>query len=250
MSSMVSASAGPGSVSPSREDFRALAESRRVIPVVRRVLADGETPIGVYRKLAADRPGTFLFESAENGASWTRWSFIGVRSPAALTVRGGEAVWTGTPPVGLPSEGNPLNVLRETIEARHTEPLPGLPPLTGGMVGYIGYDAVRWLEKLPELAERDLDVPELTMLLATDLAAFDHHEGTVTLIANAVNWDDSPERVDAAYDDAVARLSAMTEQLQVPGHRGEARDGVVVGRVHALGRVVPVDRSEEHTSEL
>lgn len=110
MSSMVSAyagSTGPGSVSPSREDFRALAESRRVIPVVRRVLADGETPIGVYRKLAADRPGTFLFESAENGASWTRWSFIGVRSPAALTVRDGEAVWTGTPPVGLPTEGNP-----------------------------------------------------------------------------------------------------------------------------------------------
>ncbi|MFD6071298.1 anthranilate synthase component I [Amycolatopsis lurida] len=206
---------GLGSVSPSRDEFRALAEGRRVIPVVRRVLADGETPIGVYRKLAADRPGTFLFESAENGASWSRWSFIGVDSPAALTVRDGKAVWTGTPPVGLPTEGDPLTVLRETVAALHTEQLPGMPPLTGGMVGYIGYDAVRWLERLPELAERDLDIPELTMLLATDLAAFDHHEGTVTLIANAVNWDDSPERVDAAYDDAVARLNAMTKQLHV-----------------------------------
>ncbi|MFE6615614.1 anthranilate synthase component I [Amycolatopsis sp. NPDC057786] len=206
---------GLGSVSPSRDEFRALAEGRRVIPVVRRVLADGETPIGVYRKLAADRPGTFLFESAENGASWSRWSFIGVDSPAALTVRDGKAVWTGTPPVGLPTEGDPLTVLRETVAALHTEQLPGMPPLTGGMVGYIGYDAVRWLERLPELAERDLDIPELTMLLATDLAAFDHHEGTVTLIANAVNWDDSAERVDAAYDDAVARLNAMTKQLHV-----------------------------------
>ncbi|MEU8419103.1 anthranilate synthase component I [Amycolatopsis japonica] len=206
---------GLGSVSPSRDEFRALAEGRRVIPVVRRVLADGETPIGVYRKLAADRPGTFLFESAENGASWSRWSFIGVDSPAALTVRDGQAVWTGTPPVGLPTEGDPLTVLRETVAALHTEQLPGMPPLTGGMVGYIGYDAVRWLERLPELAERDLDIPELTMLLATDLAAFDHHEGTVTLIANAVNWDDSAERVDAAYDDAVARLNAMTKQLHV-----------------------------------
>lgn len=219
MSDMVSAAnaspSGLGSVSPSRDEFRALAEGRRVIPVVRRVLADGETPIGVYRKLAADRPGTFLFESAENGASWSRWSFIGVDSPAALTVRDGKAVWTGTPPVGLPTEGDPLTVLRETVAALHTEQLPGMPPLTGGMVGYIGYDAVRWLERLPELAERDLDIPELTMLLATDLAAFDHHEGTVTLIANAVNWDDSPERVDAAYDDAVARLNAMTKQLHV-----------------------------------
>ncbi|WP_158888819.1 anthranilate synthase component I [Amycolatopsis anabasis] len=208
--------AGLGAVSPAREDFRALAEGRRVIPVVRRLLADGETPVGVYRKLAADRPGTFLFESAENGESWSRWSFIGVHSPAALTVRDGEAVWTGTPPVGLPTEGNPLSVLRETVLALHTEPLPGMPPLTGGMVGYIGYDAVRWLERLPELAEKDLDIPELTMLLATDLAAFDHHEGTVTLIANAVNWDDSPERVDAAYDDAVDRLERMTELLGAP----------------------------------
>ncbi|MFI6032323.1 anthranilate synthase component I [Amycolatopsis magusensis] len=206
---------GLGAVSPSREEFRALAESRRVIPVVRRLLADGETPVGVYRKLAADRPGTFLFESAENGASWSRWSFVGVNSPAALTVRDGEAVWTGTPPVGLPSDGDPLTVLRATLEALHTEPLPGLPPLTGGLVGYIGYDAVRWLEKLPELAEDDLKIPELTMLLATDLAALDHHEGTVTLIANAVNWDDSPERVDAAYDDALARLQRMTDQLAV-----------------------------------
>ena len=218
MSGMVAnaASAGLGSVSPSRVDFRSLAEGRRVIPVVRRLLADGETPVGVYRKLAANRPGTFLFESAENGQSWSRWSFIGVHSPAALTVRDGKAVWVGTPPAGLPVEGDPMTVLRETVAALQTAPLPGMPPLTGGMVGYIGYDSVRWLEKLPELAVKDLDIPELTMLFATDLAAFDHHEGTVTLIANAVNWDDSPERVDAAYDDAVRRLDEMSRQLFVP----------------------------------
>ncbi|WP_199433553.1 anthranilate synthase component I [Qaidamihabitans albus] len=205
--------AGLGSISPARDDFRALAGQRRVIPVVRRLLADADTPVALYRKLAGDRPGTFLLESAENGQSWSRWSFIGVHSPAALTVRDGEAVWTGTPVSGLPAGGDPLAVLRETIQTLHTEPLPGMPPLTGGMVGYIGYDAVRWIERLPELAEKDIDIPELTMLLATDLAAFDHHEGTVTLIANAVNWDDSPERVDAAYDDAVRRLEAMTARL-------------------------------------
>src|ERR1700716_366826 len=63
---------------------------------------------------------------------------------------------------------------------------------------------------------KNLDIPELTMLFATDLAAFDHHEGTVTLIANAVNWDDSTDRVDAAYGDAVRRLDEMTRQLFVP----------------------------------
>ncbi|MGW0519426.1 anthranilate synthase component I [Crossiella sp. NPDC003009] len=202
-----------GELSPTREEFRELARDRRVIPVVRRLLADGETPLGVYRKLAASRPGTFLFESAENGRSWSRWSFVGVRSPAALTVADGEAVWTGTPPVGMPSGGDPLVALRETVQALHTDPLPGLPPLTGGMVGYLGYDTVRRLERLPSLAAADLDIPELVMLLATDLAALDHHEGVITLIANAVNWDDTDERVDAAYDDAVARLEEMTANL-------------------------------------
>jgi anthranilate synthase component I len=212
---------GLGEISPTREEFRDLAVNRRVIPVVRRVLADGETPLGVYRKLAEDRAGTFVLESAENGRSWSRWSFVGVRSAAALTEVGGTVVWTGTPPVGLPGvgtdyDGDPLQALDETLRVLRTDPLPGLPPLHGGMVGYIGYDAVRRLERLPSLARDDLRLPELVMLLATDLAALDHHEGVITLIANAVNWDDTDKRVDAAYEDAVARLEAMTERLCTP----------------------------------
>ncbi|HEY2723535.1 MAG TPA: anthranilate synthase component I [Pseudonocardiaceae bacterium] len=212
---------GIGQVQPDREQFRALAAGRRVIPVTRTLLADGETPLGVYRKLAGGRAGTFLFESAENGSSWSRWSFVGVHSAATLTESGGRTIWRGRPPVGLPGvnspwEGTPLEALRETVAALHTEPLPGLPPLTGGMVGYLGYDAVRRLERLPNLAVDDLGVPELVMLLTADLAALDHHEGTVTLIANAINWDDTPERVDEAYDDAVARLDVMAERLCTP----------------------------------
>ncbi|OLF16175.1 anthranilate synthase component I [Actinophytocola xanthii] len=207
---------GLGEVGPTREEFHRLAADHRVIPVVRRLLADGETPVGVYRKLAQGRPNTFLLESAENGRSWSRWSFVGVHSTAVLTERDGRAHWAGTRPVGLPETGDPLAALRETVEILRTEQLPGLPPLTGGMVGYIGYDAVRRLERLPELTEDDLELPELAMLLATDLAALDHHEGTVTLISNAVNWDDSPERVDAAYDAAIERLDRMTERLTRP----------------------------------
>ncbi|SDK08378.1 anthranilate synthase component 1 [Actinopolyspora mzabensis] len=205
-----------GTSSPSRAEFRELAVGRRVIPVVRRLLADDETPLGLYRKLARNESGTFLFESAENGRSWSRWSFVGVHSAAALTVRDGESQWLGTPPAGLPTDGDPMVTLRETLRLLHTDPLPGLPPLTGGMVGYLGYDTVRRFELIPEDTEDDLGIPEMVMLFATDLAALDHHEGTVTLIANAVNWDDSPERVDAAYDDAVARLDEMTRRLHAP----------------------------------
>ncbi len=202
-----------GTVTPTREEFRALADGHRVIPVTRRLLADDETPVGVYRKLAGDRTGTFLLESAENGRSWSRWSFVGARSAAALTVVDGELVWTGDVPAGLPTSGDPLAALRTVVEELHSEPLPGLPPLTGGMVGYLGYDVVRRLERLPDDTVDDLRIPELVMLLATDLAALDHHEGTVTLIANAINWDASDEGVDDAYDDAVARLDRMTAEL-------------------------------------
>ncbi|MDI9896744.1 anthranilate synthase component I [Rhodococcus sp. IEGM 1381] len=200
----------------SREVFRQLAAEHRVVPVTRKVLADSETPLSAYRKLGADRPGTFLLESAENGRSWSRWSFIGAGAPASLTVIDGEAAWRGNVPTGVPSGGDPLEVLARTLELLHSERVPGLPPLTGGMVGYMGYDSVRRIEKLPEHAQDDLGVPELVMLLATDLAAVDHHEGAITLIANAVNWDGTDDNVDEAYDDAVRRLDRMCADLSKP----------------------------------
>ncbi|OBH87137.1 anthranilate synthase component I [Mycobacterium scrofulaceum] len=200
----------------SREDFRLLAAEHRVVPVTRKVLADSETPLSAYRKLAANRPGTFLLESAEHGRSWSRWSFIGAGAPSALTVRDGEAVWLGAVPQDAPTGGDPLHALRATLELLATGALPGLPPLSGGMVGLFAYDMVRRLERLPELAVDDLHLPDMLLLLATDVAAVDHHEGTITLIANAVNWNGTDERVDEAYDDAVARLDVMTAALGQP----------------------------------
>lgn len=209
-----------GTVTPDLDAFRDLARELRVVPVTRRFLADGDTPVGLYRKLAAERPGTFLLESAENGRTWSRYSFVGVRSAATLTESGGTARWLGEPPVGIPREGDPLDVLRATVEALHTPHdipgLPDLPPLHGGMVGYLGYDIVRRLERLPSLTRDDLRVPELMMMLATDLAVLDHADGTVLLIANAINWNGLESGVDEAYRDAVARLDAMTADLARP----------------------------------
>ncbi|MET9145317.1 anthranilate synthase component I [Streptomyces sp. NPDC004042] len=202
------------------DTFRKLAGDRRVIPVTRKLLADGDTPVALYRKLAAERPGTFLLESAENGRSWSRYSFVGVRSSATLTARDGRTHWLGSPPVGVPVEGDPLAALRATVEALHTprdlaQDL-GLPPFTGGMVGYLGYDIVRRLEKVGPGERDDLKLPELTMLLTSDLAVLDHWDGTVLLIANAINHNDLDTGVDEAYADAVARLDAMEADLSRP----------------------------------
>ena len=207
-----------GATTPDLPAFRALAADRRVIPVTRRFLADGETPVGLYRKLAAERPGTFLLESAEHGV-WSRYSFVGVRSELALTESDGRAAWIGTPPAGAPTEGEPLEVLRATLDLLRTPHDPAradLPPLTGGFVGYLGYDAVRRLERVGDHAKDDLELPELTLLLAADLAVLDHTEGSVTLIANAVNLNGTPDGVDAAYRGAVSRLDAMAADLTRP----------------------------------
>jgi len=193
-----------GAVSPTRAEFDAL--DAPLVPVTRRLLADGETPVGVYRKLAGNRPGTFLLESAEQGRSWSRYSFVGVRCAGVLTERDGRALWLGD---GLPTTStDPLEALREADAMLRSPAHPGLPPFTGGLVGYVGYDTVRRLERIGDRTPDELGMPELGMMLATDLAVLDHQDGTVLLIANVLRG--------RSYDDAVARLDAMATALAEP----------------------------------
>ncbi len=193
-----------GVTTPSPEAFAALDQP--LVPVVRRLLADGETAVGVYRKLAENRPGTFLLESAEQGKQWSRWSFVGVRCASVLTERDGVALWLGD---GLPtSSTDPMEALREAHALLQSPHVDGLPPFTGGLVGYLSYDVVRRLERLPSTTPDELGMPELTMMLATDLAVLDHSDGSVWLIANVVRG--------GSYEDAVSRLDAMAAALAKP----------------------------------
>jgi len=201
------------------EDFREYAKTNNVIPVYRRLLADGETPLGLYKKLAKNNPGTFLLESAEHGGTWSRYSFIGVRSQTTLTEENGVAHWIGKPPVGVPEGMDPLQALKESVAHLKSPVIAGLPPLTGGLVGYMGYDAVRRLENIPNLAIDDLKLPEIAFILTSDLAVMDHSNSTITLIANAINWDGSNERIDEAFAESQMRINRMVEDLQasIPG---------------------------------
>jgi anthranilate synthase component 1 len=229
-----------GVTSPDEAGFLDLAgQGLRVIPVVRRYLADAETPISLYRKVAGSKPGTFWVEAAEHGGLFSRYSFIGAASSAVLTCdKGLQAVWLGQVPQGVDSLGDVMDVLESALKVLASPPLPGLPPLTGGLVGAIGYDAVRVLETVAIDAPRELKLPALSMVIASDLAVMDHREGTVTLIANALNWDGKPAGAREAYAGAVERLDEMTRALAAP-----AASTVEVFDEH------PVVRASERTKE-
>ncbi len=210
----MSASLDWGTTWPSAQEFTELATERRVIPVVRRVLADDLTPVGIYRRLADGRPGSFILESAETSGAWHRWSFVGVRASATLLASGDDAQWLGNPPVSVPQKGAPLEILRGTLDALHTEPLPGLPPLTGGLVGAVGWDACWYFyPDLEKVAPEELHLPDVALMLVADMVAIDHHDGSAWLIANAINTDDAPTGVERAYADAVARLDELAASL-------------------------------------
>ena len=218
-----------GLVQPDRETFRALAARQRIVPVTLRLLADEDTPISLYRRITrgTDARGTFLLESAGEGED-SRWSIIGARARAVLTESGGRARWIGDVPAGLAQDGTPVEALREVTSAFRAARLPHLPPFTGGMVGFLAYDAVRYWEKLPDSPPDEIGLPDMSMLLAQDVLVHDAHDATVLLVANALNIDGGTEGVDAAYDDAVARLEALREQLRGRGGEDPAEGGASV----------------------
>ncbi len=207
-----------GATWPDLPTFRELATDRRVIPVVRRLLADDVTPVGLYRRLAQGRPGTFVLESASSDGTWGQWSFVGVSARAGLhATPDGRAAWTGDVPVSVRRDGDVLEVLREALQVLHTPAIDGLPPLTSGFVGALGWDIVHhWEPTLPRLAPSEHDQPELSMVLIGDMVAVDHRSGDLWLIANAINGNDSDTGVDQAHADAVARIDAMVAALSTP----------------------------------
>ena len=206
-----------GRITPDRERFRALAATQRVVPVSMRLLADEDTPVSLYRRLTAEggTRGTFLLESAGEGQS-SRYSLIGTRARAVLTERDGQAHWLGDVPAGVPTSGSPVEALREVTRAFRAARQPHLPPFSGGLVGMVAYDAVRHWERLEDSPPDEIGLPDLSMLLAQDVVVHDAHDSTVVLVANALNLNATADGVDAAYDDALARLQAMRERLRTP----------------------------------
>ena len=208
----------PPMTSPTREEFLEKAKQGNLIPVWREVLADMETPVSAYRKIAGGRPNSFLLESVEGGERLARYSFLGsdpfliFRSKGnTATITEGDHSETLTLKAG---ERDPLHVLKELLGRYTYVPAPELPPFVGGAVGMIGYDTVRFFEKLPTLATDDLELDDCLFLFTDALLVFDNVKHKVLALCNARIAPGADP--GAAYDAAVGKVNALLARLKVP----------------------------------
>jgi anthranilate synthase component 1 len=202
---------------PSEVEFVALAREYTVIPIWREVLADLETPLSVYAKLVGDRDG-FLLESVEHAERWGRFSFLGREPVRTLVVRGGRVTWLGGQPIpGVPSDRGALAALEAVLSNFRTPPMPELPPFHGGVVGWLGYDVVREIERLPDVPEDDQGHADAVLSLAGQVAAFDHFRQRLYLVENVYPpADANDEELARLYRIAVERLAEAVLQIARP----------------------------------
>lgn len=205
-----------GAVQPTREEFHRLASEYTVVPVWRELLADLVTPVAAYARIVGDEP-SFLLESVEHGERWSRWSFVGRNPVATLTSKDGSIEVDGDLHPDVPTDAGMLGAVESILERYRSPQIEELPPLHGGLMGYLGYDVVREVERLPDVPDDDRGHPDAVLSVIGQLAAFDHWRQRVTLIDNVIVGDDMDEAaLDAAYDDAIARLDQLASDGAKP----------------------------------
>jgi anthranilate synthase component 1 len=195
-------------VVPDRDAFRVLAGEHAVIPVRCELLADQVTPVAVFGRLCGDGPG-FLLESVDHGGRWSRWSFVGRDPRGRIIARDGIIALEGDLPVDLPTDRGVLATV-EALLASCTSPVVDDLPLHSGLVGYLGYDVVREVERLTDAPHDDRGWPDAVLSVVGDLVALDHWSQRAILVANVfVPAGATNAEIDALYDDALVRLDDM-----------------------------------------
>jgi len=205
--------------------FFELSRGHRIVPVWRELVADTLTPVSAFMQVVGAGNG-FLLESVEGGERWGRYSFVGRNPLATILARGREVSATGDPAiadaigeVGPEASRGVLATVEALLDAYRSPVSSDLPPLHGGLVGYIGYDVVREVERLPDVPEDDLGFPDAALQVIGQLCAFDHWRQRVVLVDNVVveeDWDAAS--ASAAFAAASGRLDLLAADLFGPLH--------------------------------
>ncbi len=196
-------------IHPSKEEFLRLKERCNVIPVFQELPGDTETPVSLFKKLAQG-PESFLLESVEGGERWGRYSFIGHRSRLVVKVRGEEIEISSRNGESKKFKTEPFAYLKNLMGGFCGEAVDGLPRFFGGLVGYMSYDMVRFLEDLPPSRPDDVGMPDAAFMMPEQVIIYDNLTQTIKVVINCYVPDDVD--CEAAYDEAIQQIEE-TERL-------------------------------------
>ena len=196
-------------IRPDFKEFSRLAREATLVPVAKSISADLLTPVSAFLAIAEDEPDAFLLESVEGGEKIGRYTFLGVRPFLRLESRGSQITIQRGRKVELRS-ANIFQVIKELLRQHRPAAMEGLPPFTGGAVGYCAYDIVRQLEKIGEHAQDDLDVPDCVLMFFDRVLAFDHLRHQIHIVASADVTRESPQ---AAYKRSLREIARIEKKL-------------------------------------
>ena len=225
------------------EEFLSLARAGTIVPVYRELSADTLTPVTAFLRIRRPEEPAFLLESVEGGDRLGRYSFLGRAPTEKLSAAtGGDVILEREGRIER-LEGGFFRALSDRIGLLNAAQVPGLPPLTGGAVGYVAYDGVRWIERIPDRHPRETGLPDAQFHFYDNLVAFDHAKHRLFLIANVriEGGGEDRGRLDAAYASAQRRLDDLEQSLERPVPRLEIPQ--VLGR---LPRASVVDGMESN----
>ena len=210
---------------PSLEEFKQKAKSGNLIPVYKEILADLDTPVSAYMKIRGGEY-SFLLESIEGGEKWARYCFLGCDPSVVIITKGRNLtlIENGKRKERQIESGSPLSAVKEILARYQPVHSAGLPRFSGGAVGFVSYDMVRFFEDLPEQTVDDLDVPDSQFIITDTMLVFDNVSQTIKIVSNAfVEGND----LDVMYENTIQKISALEEKLKTPLVRGSALDGGV-----------------------
>lgn len=204
---------------PDFATFSKLAATADYVPVYRRILSDVLTPVSAFHKID-DGGSACLFESVIGGEKVGRYSFLAAEPFLQIEASGSDVVVSEGDSTTTSKAANPLDRLRDRVQAVKVAKLPGLPPFVGGAVGYAGYDTVRYFENLPNAPQDDRKLPDLSFAFYDHMVVFDNVQKTVIVVVLAKVGEGrgarNEERVKKAYDDACRRVDRFVDKLSTP----------------------------------
>ena len=200
---------------PSKETYLAQTHGETPMPVYRETLADVETPLSAYWKLAHDAGCSFLLESVTGGEQLARYSFLGVRPRAVLRTKGSRVRWDrggASEETTLEKGQDPLRVLASSLHSKPIE-VSGMPAFVGGAVGMFAYDLVRFFERLPDSTLDDLQIDDVAMMLTDAVVVFDHAKNLIRVIVLADGTADGYDRAEEEIEWILCRLAQPLPSL-------------------------------------